>query len=192
MGVEPEDGELGAVGQSKLVQYHADAIADRAFAQEQSGGDVAVIEALGDQRGDLTLTLAKQALDGIGGISGIVGIGRIRSPFGELAEHFRAEHFRAEHHLTCHHRLQRRPDRRHILFDEIALGAKPHRLRDIRLVRKRGQEQYARGRVRGQNIARGIQTAGAGHLNIDQQHVRSARRRLEITAHGGIAVICRP
>ena len=76
MGVEPEDGELGAIGQAELVQYRADAIADRAFAQEQSGGDVAVIEALGDQRGDLTLTLAKQAFDGIGGISGIVGIGR--------------------------------------------------------------------------------------------------------------------
>ena len=163
------------------------AIADRAFAQEQSGGDVAVIEALGDQRGDLTFALAKQALDGIGGISGIVGIGRIRSSFGELAEHFRAEH-----HLTGHHRLQRGPDRRHILFDEIALGAKSHRLRDIRLVRKRGQEQYARGRVRGQNLARGIQTAGAGHLNIDQQHVRSARRCLEITAHGGVSVICHP
>ena len=41
-----------------------------------------------------------------------------------------AEHFRAEHHLTGHHRLQRGPDRRHILFDEIALGAKSHRLRD--------------------------------------------------------------
>ena len=53
--------------------------------REQSGGDVAVIEALGDQRGDLTFALAKQALDGIGGISGIVGIGRIRSSFGELA-----------------------------------------------------------------------------------------------------------
>ena len=71
MGVEPEDGELGAIGQAELVQYRADAIADRAFAQEQSGGDVAVIEALGDQRGDLTFALAKQALDGIGGISGI-------------------------------------------------------------------------------------------------------------------------
>ena len=61
MGVEPEDGELGAIGQAELVQYRADAIADRAFAQEQSGGDVAVIEALGDQRGDLTFALAKQA-----------------------------------------------------------------------------------------------------------------------------------
>ena len=40
MGVEPEDGELGAIGQAELVQYRADAIADRAFAQEQSGGDV--------------------------------------------------------------------------------------------------------------------------------------------------------
>ena len=80
MGVEPEDGELGAIGQAELVQYRADAIADRAFAQEQSGGDVAVIEALGDQRGDLTFALAKQALDGIGGISGIVGIGRIAGP----------------------------------------------------------------------------------------------------------------
>ena len=70
MGVEPEDGELGAIGQAELVQYRADAIADRAFAQEQSGGDVAVIEALGDQRGDLTFALAKQALDGIGGMAG--------------------------------------------------------------------------------------------------------------------------
>ena len=90
MGVEPEDGELGAIGQAELVQYRADAIADRAFAQEQSGGDVAVIEALGDQRGDLTFALAKQALDGIGGISGIVGIGRIRRAAGSVARISRA------------------------------------------------------------------------------------------------------
>ena len=82
MGVEPEDGELGAIGQAELVQYRADAIADRAFAQEQSGGDVAGIEALGDQRGDLTFALAKQALDGIGGISyrGTAEPARRRSP----------------------------------------------------------------------------------------------------------------
>ncbi len=101
---------------------------------------------------------------------GIVGIGRIRSSFGELAEHFRAEH-----HLTGHHRLQRGPDRRHILFDEIALGAKSHRLRDIRLVRKRGQEQYARGRVVARISRAASKPLVPGISNIDQQHVRSAR-----------------
>ena len=46
-------------------------VADRAFAQEQSGGDVAVIEALGDQRGDLTFALAGAVI-----VSARAGVGR--------------------------------------------------------------------------------------------------------------------
>lgn len=104
MRVQPYDGELRAVGQSKLVQYHADSIADSAFAQKQFGGDVAVIKPLGNEHGDFTFAVVQKFGSGIVGISGIAGICRIRSPFGEFAEDFRTEH-----HLTGHDRLQAGP-----------------------------------------------------------------------------------
>lgn len=65
VGVEPRDGELGAVGQSKLVEHRADAVAHGALAQIQSGGDVAVVESLGDERRDVTLSFVQQLIDAI-------------------------------------------------------------------------------------------------------------------------------
>lgn len=200
MGVEPRDGELGAVGQSKLVEHRADAVAHGALAQIQSGGDVAVVESLGDERRDVTLSFVQQLIDAIRRTTAVrdAVAGRVRGVVRPLASgtgrrpgEF-ADHVGAEHHLTGHHRMQGGCDRRHILLDEIAFRPEPHRLLDIGLVRERGQEQDTCRRILRQDLPRGIQPVHAGHLYVDEQDIRMILRRLEMPANRRAAIVGAP
>ncbi len=128
-----EYSQLSAVAQFKFFQDGAQVIADRAFAEMVSPGNLPVAQPLGHKLNDALLPFADAVFSKV----------TLPAAFQQPGEP--GHDGIAEDALALVDRLQGGDDAFKILLQDVALCAQPERLDNIFVIGKGGQEKDARG-----------------------------------------------
>ena len=164
-------------------------VAHGALGQVQRLRDLAVVEPLGDELGDIALALCEPLGEGGGGLA-VIGVrqrvveggsGAVCWPLPDERAHAVGD-IGSQDDLAFHDGMQRFGQTTSFLLDEVAAGPDRQRAHDVVVVGEGGEENDARLRVGGEDGLAGGQARQVGHADVEEHDVGvvlvEKRRRL--------------